>query len=546
MKLTATAERLSFRSHLALSILLFFFILVVTGATALRQASAAGEDQPFSPVESDAATLAYSTFIGGNSADGAQGIALDSQGNIYLAGQTFSQDLLGYDTTPYGYSDIYVAKLDPSGKTVKWVTTIGSKDSDKPHSVAVDGQGNVYVTVNNYADDFPLLNPLWDEYPHYSHNGALVKLDQNGNGVYSTLLPLDLFESRTSLAVDPAGNAYIVGSDWRDDGNGRQIGLLKINPAGTQALLQKYYGGPDAEDGTAINLDSAGNIYIAGRTESEEFPTTANAIQKECGDMLYGDGTYCYEDGVVMVLNPSGDVTYSSYHGGSFTDELMSIATDGKGNIVIAGNTTSGVFPLKNALQSSCPIDPSYGDCYFARAFVSLMRLNGGQASLVYSTYLGSSENYSTNSLTAATIDGSGQATVVGYTNGKVFPTASAFQKELALGLCLTFSSERFCFDGFVTTFTPTGSLAFSSYLGGADDEFPYGVRLGGNGAIYVGGVTESVNFPTTADALQPNSPVNDDGFLSRIGSGVTPPPPPPPPPPPLGNYNAFVPGVIR
>lgn len=523
---------------------LFLLAAVALIAPAARPATADEGIVTVSPAEATAA-LSYSTFLGGNSADSVRAMALDSQGNIYVAGETFSQDFLGYDSTPYGYSDIFVAKLDPSGKNVLYLSMIGSKDSDKPQSIAVDAQGNAYVTVVNYADDFPLLNPLWDEYPDYSHNGVLFKLDQNGNGVYSTLLPLNMFEATSTLAVDPAGNAYIVGSDWRDNG-GNQIGLLKINPSGTQVLLQKYYGGSSLEDGTAIAIDGTGNIYLTGMTKSEDFPTTANAIQKQCGDLLYGDETYCYEDGLVMVLNSGGQVLYSSYLGGSFTDEPVAIAADGHGNIVIAGNTTSGVFPTKNALQTSCPVDPNYGDCYFARGFVSQMRLTNGQASLVYSTYLGSSENYSTNSITAATISSGGQATVVGYTNGKVFPTASAVQRELSLGLCLTFSSERFCFDGFATTFSPAGALAFSTYLGGSDDEFPYGVRLGGNGTIYVAGMTESINYPTTTGALQPNSPVNDDGFLARIDSGVVPPPPPPPPPPPLGKHNIYLQGILR
>ncbi len=541
MDSSSRSVRLGRHGRLFVTVLLLFILLTaslfIAGAT---RHAAASTDPAFYPAGADA-SLAFSTYLGGNQADGVYGLAIDGQGNIYVAGETYSQDFLGYDTTPYGYSDIFVAKLDPTGKDVLYLTMVGSKDSDRPHTIAVDGQGNAYVTVLNFADDFPLLNPLWSEYPHYSHNGALFKLDASGKAVYSTLLPLNVFDGKSNLAVDAAGNAYVIGSD-RDDDLGSQIGLLKINPSGTQVLMQKQYGGPDVESGTAVAIEG-GNIYIAGRTEGgDSFPVTANALQPECGDMAYGDNFYCFEDGVVLALNAAGQVLYSSHLGGSFTDEPVAIAADSAGHILIAGNTASGVFPVKNALQSSCPINPSSGDCTADRGFVSLMKLTGGQATMIYSTYLGSSENYSTNSITAATMAPGGQATVVGYTNGKFFPTAGAVQPELALGLCLTFSSERFCFDAFTTTFTPAGGLAFSTYLGGADDEFPYGVKLGGAGAIHVAGMTESVNFPTTAGALQPNSPVNDDGFLSKIVSGVT----PPPPPPPYGDYNGFIPTILR
>ncbi len=514
------------------------------GAPVGAEATAA-DSTPLGITTLDAAdaTLAYSTYLGGSSADHGYAIALDNQGNIYITGSTMSENFLGYDTTPYGYSDIYVVKLDPTGKTVKYLSIIGSKDSDQPQSIAVDAQGNAYITAVNHADDWPLLNPLWDEYPHFAYNGALVKLDPNGNGLYSTLIPLNLFDSKDTLHVDTAGNVYIVGTD-RDDEKGSEIGLLKINPAGTQVLMQKKYGGPDFDYGAAITVDSAGVIYIAGRTENGDgFPTTPNALQPECGDMALGDMTFCFEDGVVLVLSPSGAVTYSSHLGGSFSDEPAAIGADGKGNIVVTGNTTSGVFPLKNALIDECPIDPNTDDCYSPRGFVTMMRLQGDQASLVYSTYLSSSERHSTNRVLAGAINSVGQATVVGYTNGKLFPTASPTQKELALGFCSTFSSDRLCFDAFVTTFNPNGTLAFSTYLGGNDDEFPYGVALGGNGAVYVAGMTQATDFPTTADALQPNNLLSDDAFLSRIGSGVTPPPPPPPPP---GKYNVFVPGVMR
>jgi hypothetical protein len=340
--------------------------------------------------------------------------------------------------------------------------------------------------------------------------------------------------------VDEAGNAFVVGSSFQDEMSS-QIGLLKINPGGSQLLLEEYIGGVDSEKGTAVALDPSGNIYLTGTTEGgDAFPVTANAHQPVCGDIFHNRSDFCFQDGVVVVLNPAGQVTYSSHHGGSFTDEPQAIATDGQGNILIAGNTTSGEFPLVQALQTTCPLNPSTGDCSSPRGFVSLIHLDDSAATLTYSTYLGSPEANSTNVVLGAAMDRSGQATVIGYTNGRSFPTANPVQSQLAESFCTTLGSQRLCFDAFIATFSPTGSLSFGTYLGAGFDEFPYGLALK-SGSIFVTGLTEANDFPITNDAFQPANQVGDDAFIVKVGSGST-----PPPLPPAGDHLIYLPMMIR
>src|SRR5690606_29082519 len=100
------------------------------------------------------------------------------------------------------------------------------------------------------------------EYPHFSHDGALFKLDPNGNFVYSTLLPLDLFDGRHNVAADAQGNAYVTGTDYTQEGTD-QIALLKIGPGGAPLLLEEYVGGPDSEKGRAVAVGGDGQIYLA-------------------------------------------------------------------------------------------------------------------------------------------------------------------------------------------------------------------------------------------------------------------------------------------
>jgi hypothetical protein len=172
-----------------------------------------------------------------------------------------------------------------------------------------------------------------------------------------------------------------------------------------------------------------------------------------------------------------------------------------------------------------------------------MIHLENGIASLTYSTYLGSTEPGSDNVVKAAEMDSSGRATITGYTSGRHFPTANPLQAQISESYCSTFGSERLCFDAFVLTFTPTGSLSFGTYLGANYDEFPYGLALHGDN-IFLTGLTEANNFPITSNAFQPVNPLGDDAFIVKIGSGNI--STPPPPPLPAGDHLIFLPLVIR
>lgn len=476
--------------------------------------------------QSSTATLLYSSYVGGDGADYGKDVAVDEAGNIYVLGQTYSDVLFDEEIERSGYSDIFVAKFDPTGSELLYSVVIGGDDSESPLSIEVDSEGNVYGTTYVSDETFPTKNARWSEPPE-STNGALFKLDAGGEVVYSTYLPFDVFYSRHNLAVDAEGNAYVTGSyPWvitEDEEYLRdQIGLLKLDPSGSEVLLDVMIGGNGTDRGVAIDLDDDGNIYLAGTTsEGDGFPVTANAHQPECGDILYAHDTdgyvYCYEDAVVLVLNPAGEVTYSSYHGGSFTDAPNAIGTDGKGNIMVAGDTASSAFPFVNAFQDSCEIASYSDDCESGRVYVSTIHLDDEQATLTYSTYLAASERNSRNTILAATMDDTGNVYVTGYTSGKKFPLLNPVQNELYESICYTFSSERYCFDAFVAKFSPTGEYLMGTYLGAEFDEYPYGLEVDQKGAIYVVGTTEGSEFPTTDNAYEPLNQINDDAFLAKI-----------------------------
>lgn len=525
----------------ALLLGIWFLIATILGYSLFAAAT------PYNVLAAKNATLTYSSYLGGNSVDVGKAITVDHAGNIYVMGETSSNNFLGSGVTIKGYSDIFIAKFDPSGQTLLDLFIIGSGATDTALAIEVDKQGNIYGTVNTYANDFPTHNALWSAWPAFYHNGTLFKLNPSGQLIYSTYLPLDVFGLHDNLAVDSAGNAYIVGSDFVGELS-NQISLLKINPTGSTLLLEKHVGGPSTEKGTAIALDSSGRIYLAGIISSGVgFPVTANAHQTKCGDLIYGSTTYCYEDGLVVVLNAAGEVTYSSYHGGSFADKPIAIDTDGQGNILIAGDTGSGRFPVVQALQDSCPLHVEQDKCETLRGFVSLLNINGAKGKLTYSTYLGDPTKESINSVTAAALDSTGRATVLGYTNGRQFPLANPLQDKLSESFC----NQTYCADMFIVTFGPAGGLSFGSYLGASYDDYPYGIALNNLGSLYITGLTEAFNFPVTNNAFQPQDLPYDDGFVVKIAVNAAPPPTMTPtstitPIPPAGDNYVYFPMLIR
>jgi hypothetical protein len=329
--------------------------------------------------------------------------------------------------------------------------------------------------------------------------------------------------------VDNQGNAYVGGTyGWVQEGEvyyQSQIGLIKLSADGSSVLLNRHYGGEGSEAGSGLALDTAGNIYLTGTTAyRDDFPVTSGAHQPQCGDIVDDpDYNYCFEDGVILVVDAAGDVLYSSFHGGSFSDEPRAIAVDGSGNVVIAGNTTSGRFPLANALIGECPIDPSYDDCYSPRGFISALHIDfdgaNSRGTLLYSTYLGGTDRSSNTAVFAAAMDAAGNAYVTGYTNATRLPLQDAVQPLIHESFCYTFSSERYCFDSFVLKFDLSGELAFGTFMGATFDEFGYDIAVDRAGAFYLVGTTEADDFATTDSAFQPVNQLNEDTFLVKFSN---------------------------
>lgn len=421
--------------------------------------------------------LAFSTYLGSESEG--LGIAVDAAGNAYVTGGT---DLDNFPTAnplqpaSGGGKDAFVTKLSPDGALIYSTYLGGSNNEDDSGTlgIAVDGDGNAYVTGDTTSPDFPTVNPI--QAALVGERAAYVaKLNSTGSALlYSTYLGGSIFEEGESIAVDATGNAYVVGRTSSSDfptsnpfqavfGGSTDAFVTKLNPTGSAFVYSTYLGGSDGDEAHDIAVDEFGNAYITGHTRSIDFPT-ANALDPSTNGIS--------DDGFVAKLNSTGSMLiYSTFLGGDGRERARGIAVDTFGNTYVTGSTDSADFPIINPFQSTLSGPPD--------AFVT--KLNPTGSAFVFSTYLGGVETED------IIVDSSGNVYVTGGTSSAEFPMINPVQPSLG--------GQG---DAIVVKMDSIGStLLFSTYLGGGDGDGSTGIGLDASGNIYVTGITLSTDFPT-------------------------------------------------
>ena len=438
--------------------------------------------------------LIYSTYYGGNGLDYAYAVAVDSIGNTYVAGGVGSTSL-----GILGPEDGFVMKLRPNGSKI-YTTFIGGAGLDEARGIAVDVQGNAYVTGLTESLDFPTKGPVQAK-TGGSGDAFAAKLNQSGLVVYATYLGGGGIDAGAGIAVDAAGNAYIVGSTFSTDfpvmaafqrtkGAQQDAFVTKINPTGTAWVYSTYLGGNNVDQGNGIAVDAAGSAYVTGYTASTNFPLQSP---------FQGANLAASVDAFVTKINPAGSaLVYSTYLGGSATDYATAIAVDSAGSAYVTGIVTSDDFPVVNA------IDNKLASHAVDDAFVA--KFNPSGSALVFSTYLGGG---SADDPYALALDQAGNVWVTGRTNSSDFPMTNPIQ------------GTRTAFDMFVTEINAAGSARlFSTFLGGTGSESGRGIAVDRLGNVHIAGEGTSADFPVK-NALQGangGGSVTQDGLVLLLG----------------------------
>lgn len=304
---------------------------------------------------------------------------------------------------------------------------------------------------------------------------------------YSTYLGGTGFDLGWDVEVDGTGSVTVTGATQAADfpteaplqatggGASQDIFVAKLNPSGSSLIFSTYLGGSELEGPGSLAVGNDGSIYVAGSTESSNYPTF-NAFRST----LAGSGSY--RDAVVTKLSPNGDaLIYSTYIGGSRDDGATGLDIDSSDQAYVTGQTSSVDFPTAQAFQPSLR----------GGADVFILKLSADGQTLLYSTYFGGSRNDVSFRL-AVTPQGS--ATIVGNTNSMNLPLESPLQGWRGDPPPATATQ-----DAFVLKLTADGTQIFSTYLGGSNDDHITDLVLGGDGSIYFCGMTESSDFPTAA-----------------------------------------------
>jgi hypothetical protein len=378
-------------------------------------------------VNANGQSLAWSSYLGGSGDDSGNGIVVDGSGNVYVTGYTTSTDFPtpgGFATTYGGGTwDAFVTKVNANGQSLAWSSYLGGSAGDYGVGIAVDGNGNVFVTGETNSSNFPTTGGF-DTTLGGAYDAFVTKVNANGQSlVWSSYLGGAGWDVASGIAVDGSGNVFVTGYTQSADfpttggfdttlGGAYDAFVTKVNANGQSLVWSSYLGGAadDADDiGNGIAVDGSGNVYVTGFTASTDFPTTGGFDTTRGGTA----------DAFVTKVNANGqNLAWSSYLGGSGEDYGKGIAVDGSGNVFVTGYTLSTDFPTTGGF------DTTYGGGA-VDAFVTKVSAGGG---LAWSSYLGGS---SWDEGRGIVVDGSGSVFVTGNTSSANFPTTGGFDTTL-------------------------------------------------------------------------------------------------------------------
>ncbi|HUT81224.1 MAG TPA: SBBP repeat-containing protein [Candidatus Bathyarchaeia archaeon] len=480
-------------------VLLFLIILLafLPYSLVLSLEQETGTDH-FLTLNTNSPSLSYSSFLGGNNIDGASSIALASDGSYYLTGGTSSSDfptLNAFNSTYGGNNDAFLAKFSASDSLL-WSTYLGGNDSDGGNSLAVALDGSCYIIGSTLSTNFPTFNAFNSTKSGSDYEIFIAKFSSNGTLLWSTYFGGNYWNIGRSIAVSSDGSCYITGWTYSTNfptlnaynstyGGLGDAFVAKFSSTGT-LLWSTFLGGNHMDAGMDIAVFNDGICYVTGFTLSNNFPIL-NAY----------DDTHNGYDVFITKFSASGALLWSTFLGGSSMEEGFGITIATDGSCFAIGRTVSQNFPITiNAY------DNSYNGGEYD-AFVTRFSASGA---LLWSTYLGGTLYDTANDIAVAD---DGSCFITGYTKSNDFPIMKAYDKTINGNLT----------DAFVVKFSNSGSLIWSTFLGGNSDDYGGCIALTNDGSCYVTGASSSSDFPTN-NAYDSTLNGGSDAFITKFSEG--------------------------
>jgi len=472
-------------------------------------------DWSLSPARASDLEMDYGTYLGGSNIDKGRGIAVDSEGCVYITGITLSEDFPTRDAYQAiyggeagGWGDVFVTKFLSTGTSIIYSTYLGGSRGENSGGIVLDSYQNVYVSGATDSYNFPTENPYQASLANYA-DVFISKLTSTGTGlVYSTYLGGSKNNDISyDIEVDEEYSAYVTGRTLSSDfptNNSYQAShsgssdafLCKLIPSGSALVYSTYLGSSNTDIAYGMAVDSGNCAYLTGKTSSPGFPTI-NSYQAR-----FEEGT---DPGSVFVSKFSSggsSLIYSTYLGGiTGWDEGHDIVVTENECAYLTGRTDSSDFPTLNPYQAS----RSGGyDSFIAK-------LTSSGSALFYATFLGGSDDENgyigRGSIAMDAADG---VCVSGDTKSSDFPTVNSFQGVYSGG-GIEYG------DAFIGKLSSSGSqLLYGSYLGGSSDDCGSGVDIDQSNVVYIVGLTQSMDFPTR-NSYQPGLEGSYDSFLVAL-----------------------------
>ncbi|MFN8459054.1 MAG: FG-GAP-like repeat-containing protein, partial [Anaerolineae bacterium] len=487
---------------------------------------------PTQPLIIDPAMLVYAGFVGGSGDDRGQDIAVDSAGSVYITGFTDSPqatfpETVGPDLTyNSGIYDAFVAKINPAGTALVYAGYIGGSGNDDGYGIAVDDTGSAYITgLTDSAETqgFPViagpdLTYNGDISPDPRGDAFIAKVNPSGTALlYAGYIGGSMAEVGFGIALDSSNQAYVVGlTNSRENsspnpfpvavgpdlthndpgviGDSFDAFIVKVTANGSGFNYAGYIGGSADDRGYDVAVDSAGNAYVSGETQSDQatFPTSIGP------DLTHNGG----RDAFVAKVNPSGaGLVYAGYLGGGNDDAGSSIVVDSAEAAYLAGETYSDQTTFPETVES---------DLTFGEYEMLLRPIRPDGSGLDYAGYIGGSGDETGRGVA---IDSAGNAYVTGYTASADFPASVGPDLSHNGGL-----------DVFIAKLNTAGSgFSYAGFIGGSGNDDGWEIAVDNAGSAYLTGQTDSTetSFPETGGLdLSYNGGILD-AFVAKITSNV-------------------------